>query len=498
MSHTRYHIEAAGEPRKFPPEAMARIEKILTRYPTKQAALLPVLWVAQETWGWISKESSEEVARLLGLPASHVDGVLTFYTMFNLRPVGKNLLQVCTSISCHLLGAEALVEHCGRKLGIGLEETTQGRQVHAGRGRVHRRLRQGPLDDGQRQVLRADGREEAGPAPRPARPGVLSMDKVLSRRVGVPNSQSIDTYVADGGYAGLRKVLTEGWTPEKVTEEVKKANVRGRGGAGFPAGVKWGFLPKDTKGKPVYLLCNADESEPGTFKDRLLMENDPHQLIEGMILASYAIRCRNAYIYIRGEFYDGARILNRAVEEAYAKGFLGENILGSGFSLDITVHRGAGAYICGEETGLIESLEGKRGQPRIKPPFPAVSGVFAAPDDRQQRRDALLRQARHRPRRRLVPEARPQREEHGAQALLHLGPRQPPRRLRGRDGPAASRTSSTARPTRRASRAARSSRPSSRAAPRRRSSSRTRSRTARSTSTASPPRARCSARPRSS
>ncbi len=205
------------------------------------------------------------------------------------------------------------------------------------------------------------------------------MERILSRRVGTPDSRSIETYVADGGYAGLRKVLTGGWTPEQVVEEVKKANVRGRGGAGFSAGVKWGFLPKDTKGKPVYLLCNADESEPGTFKDRLLMENDPHQLIEGMVIASYAIRCRNAYIYIRGEFYDGARILNRAVEEAYARGFLGQNILGSGFSLDITVHRGAGAYICGEETGLIESLEGKRGQPRIKPPFPAVSGAFASP-----------------------------------------------------------------------------------------------------------------------
>ncbi|HEX4441553.1 MAG TPA: NADH-quinone oxidoreductase subunit NuoF [Thermoanaerobaculia bacterium] len=205
------------------------------------------------------------------------------------------------------------------------------------------------------------------------------MDKVLSARVGKKDSQSIETYVADGGYASVRKVLGGAMTPEQVLEEVKKANVRGRGGAGFSAGVKWSFLPKDTKGKPVYLLCNADESEPGTFKDRLLMENDPHQLLEGMILASYAIKCRHAYIYIRGEFYDGARILNRAVEEAYAKGFLGENILGSGFSLDLTVHRGAGAYICGEETGLIESLEGKRGQPRIKPPFPAISGVFAAP-----------------------------------------------------------------------------------------------------------------------
>ena len=207
----------------------------------------------------------------------------------------------------------------------------------------------------------------------------MAYEKVLSARVGRKDSRSIETYVADGGYASVRRVVTGGMTPEQVLDEVKKANVRGRGGAGFSAGVKWSFLPKDTKGKPVYLLCNADESEPGTFKDRLLIENDPHQLLEGMILASYAIRCRNAYVYIRGEFYDGARILNAAVEEAYAKGFLGENVLGSAFSLDITVHRGAGAYICGEETGLIESIEGKRGQPRIKPPFPAVSGAFAAP-----------------------------------------------------------------------------------------------------------------------
>jgi NADH-quinone oxidoreductase subunit F len=204
-------------------------------------------------------------------------------------------------------------------------------------------------------------------------------EKVLLARVGRAKSRSIETYLEDGGYAALRKVLTEGWTPERVTDEVKKSGLRGRGGAGFPCGVKWGFVPKDTKGKPVYLLMNADESEPGTFKDRLLIEQDPHQVIEGMIVSAYALKCRNAYIYIRGEFYLGARVLEKALEEAYGKGFLGENILGSGYTLDITVHRGAGAYICGEETGLIESLEGKRGQPRIKPPFPAVSGVFGAP-----------------------------------------------------------------------------------------------------------------------
>ena len=205
------------------------------------------------------------------------------------------------------------------------------------------------------------------------------MEKVLTARIGKKDSRSIDTYLADGGYAGAKRVLTSGMTPEQVIEEVKKANVRGRGGAGFSAGVKWGFLPKDTRGKPIYLLCNADESEPGTFKDRLLMENDPHQLIEGMILASYAIKCRNAYIYIRGEFYDGARILEKAIEEAYAKGYLGEKILGSGFSLDITVHRGAGAYICGEESAMIESIEGKRGMPRLRPPYVAQVGLFGRP-----------------------------------------------------------------------------------------------------------------------
>jgi NADH-quinone oxidoreductase subunit F len=205
------------------------------------------------------------------------------------------------------------------------------------------------------------------------------VEPVLTRRVGKPNSHTIESYIADGGYAALRKVFTGGLTPEQLTEEVKKSGLRGRGGAGFPAGVKWGFLPKDTKGKPIYLLCNADESEPGTFKDRLLMEQDPHQVIEGVALSAYAIKCKTAYIYIRGEFYEGARILDRAIAEAYERGFLGENILGSGVSLDVYVHRGAGAYICGEETGLIESLEGKRGQPRIKPPFPAVHGVFGCP-----------------------------------------------------------------------------------------------------------------------
>ncbi|MBC8294046.1 MAG: NADH-quinone oxidoreductase subunit NuoF [Proteobacteria bacterium] len=187
----------------------------------------------------------------------------------------------------------------------------------------------------------------------------------------------IENYVADGGYATARRVLGD-MSPGDVIDTVKESGLRGRGGAGFPTGMKWGFVARDT-GKPVYLLCNADESEPGTFKDRLLIENDPHQLIEGMILSAYAIGSEKAFIYIRGEFRKGYDILCRAVEAARAQGFLGEKIFATEHAVDIVVHLGAGAYICGEETGLIESLEGKRAHPRIKPPFPAVQGLFGCP-----------------------------------------------------------------------------------------------------------------------
>ena len=187
---------------------------------------------------------------------------------------------------------------------------------------------------------------------------------------------SIDTYMGEGGYEQWKKAL--GMAPQDITNEVKAAGLRGRGGAGFPAGVKWGFIPPNNE-KPVYLICNADESEPGTFKDRYIIHQDPHQLIEGMAIACFAVGAKLAYIYIREEFPEGAQTLEKAIAEAHAKGFLGKNIQGSGFSHDIYVHRGAGAYICGEETGMLESLEGKRGQPRVKPPFPAVIGAFGAP-----------------------------------------------------------------------------------------------------------------------
>ena len=192
------------------------------------------------------------------------------------------------------------------------------------------------------------------------------------------SNRFLDHYLKNmNGYEAAKKVFA-GMTADQVIDEVKKANIRGRGGAGFPMGMKWSFIPKNSE-KPKYLVCNADESEPGTCKDRQIIRYTPHVLIEGLIIGSYAIGCKHAYVYIRGEYVREAKLLEEAIEEAYGAGFLGKGIFGTSYDLDITVHRGAGAYICGEETGLLNSLEGKRGEPRVKPPFPAVSGAFSCP-----------------------------------------------------------------------------------------------------------------------
>ncbi len=202
-------------------------------------------------------------------------------------------------------------------------------------------------------------------------------DPILTQHVGEPNSYTLDFYLTkQRGYEGLRKALT--LKPNDIIDQVKASGLRGRGGAGFPTGLKWQFVLKDTP-KPKYICCNADESEPGTFKDHVLMERNPHLLIEGCAVAAYAIGAKIVYIYIRGEFYHVQEILEAEIEKAYAAGYLGKNILGSGFDCDIYIHRGAGTYEAGEETALIESLEGKRAQPRIKPPFPAVAGLYQCP-----------------------------------------------------------------------------------------------------------------------
>ncbi|TVP79673.1 MAG: NADH-quinone oxidoreductase subunit NuoF, partial [Gemmatimonadales bacterium] len=200
--------------------------------------------------------------------------------------------------------------------------------------------------------------------------------RVMSRGFGDPATRTLEGWKALGGYKALEKAL--GMSPGDVVEEVKASGLRGRGGAGFPTGVKWSFMPREKKG-PHYLCCNADESEPGTFKDRELLRWTPHQLIEGCIIAAHAIRAEHVYIYCRGEFFEAVQVLAHALAEAYEAGLVGEDILGTGVSVDITVHSGAGAYICGEETALMNSLEGRRGLPRVKPPFPAAVGAFGKP-----------------------------------------------------------------------------------------------------------------------
>ncbi len=200
--------------------------------------------------------------------------------------------------------------------------------------------------------------------------------RLLSKYFGDPEARTLEGWKARGGYQALPKALEMG--PDQVIEEVKASNLRGRGGAGFPCGVKWSFMPKNS-GKPHYLLCNADEGEPGTFKDRELIRWTPHQLIEGCLIASYAIGAQHCYIYLRGEFFETTQVLAKALEEAYEAGLVGENILGSGVNIDITLHLGAGAYICGEETALMNSVEGRRGRPRVRPPFPAQAGYMSAP-----------------------------------------------------------------------------------------------------------------------
>ena len=203
------------------------------------------------------------------------------------------------------------------------------------------------------------------------------MERILLRNIDVPGSHTLAVYTSRNGYRPWEEIV-KNLKPEQVIEQVKASGLRGRGGAGFPTGMKWSFVPKDSP-KPKYLVCNADESEPGTFKDRLLIERDPHAIVEGTLIAAYAIQSHTAFIYIRGELAYGAKVLEQAVDEAIQAGYIGKNIMGSGYDLDLIVHRGAGAYICGEETALLSSLEGGRGWPKVKPPFPATHGLFGCP-----------------------------------------------------------------------------------------------------------------------
>jgi NADH-quinone oxidoreductase subunit F len=361
-------------------ELEPKAREILQRYDHRRAATLPLLWLVQERFGHISPEAERWVGGLVGTTVSHVREVVSFYSMYRTAPAGRRELRVCTSLPCLLRGANEALHEIEKRFNIRPGETTPDGELTlteveclcaceiAPMAQLDEQF-VGPLDEGTLAgLLRGQTREPE--------PFIATEGPILSTRFKDPEGTWFDAYVKDGGYAAAKKAL--GMTSASIIEEVGKANLRGLGGAGFPAARKWSFIPKDSK-KPKYLVVNADEGEPGTFKDRYILERDPHALLEGMIVAAHTIGSHKAYVYIRGEYFRSAKRLGRAVEEAYAKGWLGKNIQGSGFDLDVVIHRGAGAYICGEETALLSSLEGGKGFPKLKPPFPAISGLFQCP-----------------------------------------------------------------------------------------------------------------------
>lgn len=356
-----------------------KIEKVIKLYPDKKSAMMPVLDIMQREKGnYLSPEDIREAAGYLGTSESKACGVATYYTMFNVKPVGKYHLQVDTNIPGFLTGADKILEHLEKKLEINAGETTPDGLFTLTRVQDLGSCGTCPViqvNDIYYENMTTEKTDllisslRKGIMPEPDKTSHFGTEcNILLKNRGRENSRSIKVYKENGGYRILEKALK--MNPSEIVSIIKEAMLKGRGGAGFPAGLKWSFLPKGDP-RPVYLICNADEGEPGTFKDRQIMEYDPHLLIEGIAISAYAIGARKAFIYIRGEFRWIADILERALEEAKEDGQLKD--------LDIIVHKGAGSYVCGDETALIESLEGKRGYPRKKPPFPANKGLYDCP-----------------------------------------------------------------------------------------------------------------------
>jgi NADH-quinone oxidoreductase subunit F len=371
----------------------AKFDKLQNNYPVKRSALIPMLLYGQDEYGYVTDELVAEIAQRLDLNRVQVEETLEFYSMLRRKSMGKHHVQVCTNIACMLRGGAELLEHAKKRLEIGNKETTPDgvfslEEVECIGACTGAPAMQVNYDFYENVTVRnfdrmiEDFDKGQTPTPVPVTTGALHdrnplETPLISKRFGIANSKSIDVFLQNGGYQALEKALKQ-MTPESIIDDVKKSSLRGRGGAGFPTGMKWSFVPKDSP-KARYVICNADESEPGTCKDRPLMEMDPHQLIEGTIIAGRAINAHQGFIYVRGEYRYVLDIVDAALEEAYARGYLGKNILGSGFDFDLVAHTGAGAYECGEESALMESLEGKRGNPRIKPPFPAVVGLYGCP-----------------------------------------------------------------------------------------------------------------------
>ena len=354
--------------------------------------LLPALHLAQvaSNRNFIPPEKLAEIGKRFSITRAELRGVSTYYSLFSLEPRGRHVIRVCVSPVCRMIGTTDLLDVFRRELGIDVGMTTPdglftleesqclGRCARSPAVLVDDLIWHDPSPEGIPAMLDALRKSEPIPAgapqPRKALPGE---HRIALRHVGVLPPLDLEAYVAAGGYSSLRKALA--LDPVQVVEEITRAILRGRGGAGFPAGLKERAASGAGAAAPRYVVCNADEGEPGTFKDRIIMEQEPHLLLEGITICGLAIGARKGYIYVRGEYGLSISRLQAAMKDAARKGFLGRNILGSGFSFDIELRTGAGSYLCGEELTLLESIEGKRGYPRIKPPYPAESGLWGKP-----------------------------------------------------------------------------------------------------------------------
>ena len=355
--------------------------------PERRSLVLPALHALQSRAGWISPGGLNHIARRLGVPPAEIFGVASFYALFSVQERPKTVLHVCDDVVCRVNGATEITIACREGIGpaheendglmwikspcLGLCERAPAVLVQkAGKGRTNQAL--APATS---EWIRATIEDVILAVEPPLSVGPPSGRRLLAR-VGVADPLSLDDYRAHGGYAALRRAIDLG--PAQTIREVKDAKLLGRGGAAFPTGVKWEAVAQQPA-RPHYVVCNADESEPGTFKDRALMEGDPFALVEAMTIAGFAMAAEKGFIYLRGEYPLAKTRLENAIRLARARGFLGDNVRGAGFKFDLELRCGAGAYICGEETALFNSLEGKRGEPRSKPPFPVTHGLFGKP-----------------------------------------------------------------------------------------------------------------------
>ncbi|MDX9849595.1 MAG: NADH-quinone oxidoreductase subunit NuoF [Anaerolineaceae bacterium] len=347
--------------------------------PQGRTALLPLLHEAQDYFGYIPEAVAEEIAQAISVPLADIFGVIEFYSLFFKHPIGETIVHVCNDPACAMAGSESIYKLLNQKESFKFAGEVKPKitiEVSACLGLCEHAP--ALLVKGEPVITKDLQSWEEIFEPSRKRPQTILGGDVhrLTKNCGKGSRTNLDQYLESGGYIGLKNAIK--MPPKDVINQVKESGLVGRGGAAFPTGLKWEGAANANE-EIKYLVCNGDEAEPGTFKDRVLMEDDPHLIIEGMLIAGYAIGSQKGYFYIRGEYLTSYKHVKEAVEEARKAGFLGENILGSGFSFDIEIRRGAGAYVCGEETALFESIEGKRGFPRVKPPFPTTHGLFGKP-----------------------------------------------------------------------------------------------------------------------